>query len=174
MFDRRGILTLFATAALALGVALPAMAATVLPTGFAGKGIGAGTGSIKDDGTTLTIQGSGADIQDTDTDAFYFVSTPVSGDGSLTARLTSAKDGASDGGERVGLMIRGDLDPDAAHATINESNNNYGISLNWRDAKAGTDTHESGYGFRTFPGVKMALYHRLGALLEPEFAHKFW
>jgi regulation of enolase protein 1 (concanavalin A-like superfamily) len=76
---------------------------------------------------------------------------PLTGDGSLTARLTSAKGGADDGGERVGLMVRGDLDPDSAHATINESNNNYGISLNWRDAKGGTDAHESGYGFRTFP-----------------------
>ncbi len=151
MLDRRGIFTLFATAALAVAVALPAMAATVLPSSFAGKAIGTGSGSLTDDGKTLTIKGAGADIQDADTDAFYFVSTPVSGDGNITAHLTGAKGGADDGGERVGLMIRGDLDTDSAHATINESNNNYGLSLNWRDAKGGTDTHESGYGFRTFP-----------------------
>jgi hypothetical protein len=30
------------------------------------------------------------------------------------------------------------------------------------------------YGFRTEEAVKTALYHRLGALPEPEFAHKFW
>jgi transposase len=29
------------------------------------------------------------------------------------------------------------------------------------------------YGFRTLPGVKIALYHRLGALPEPEFSHEF-
>jgi len=132
-------------------MALPAMAATVLPASFAGKAIGTGSGSLTDDGKTLTIKGAGADIQDADTDAFYFVSTPVSGDGNITAHLTGAKGGADDGGERVGLMIRGDLDTDSAHATINESDNNYGLSLNWRDAKGGTDTHESGYGFRTFP-----------------------
>src|SRR5713101_787405 len=118
MFDRRGILTLFATAALTVAMALPAMAATVLPASFAGKAIGTGSGSLTDDGKTLTIKGSGADIQDTDTDAFYFVSTPVSGDGNIAAHLMSATGGASDGGERVGLMIRGDLDPDSAHATI--------------------------------------------------------
>src|SRR5712692_6498881 len=129
MFDRRGILTLFTTAALALAHALPA-AAAVLPASFAGKAIGTGAGSMTDDGKTLTIKGSGAAIQDTDTDGFYFVSTPVSGDGNITARLTGATGGASDGGERVGLMIRGDLDPDSAHATVNESNNNYGLSLN--------------------------------------------
>jgi transposase len=30
------------------------------------------------------------------------------------------------------------------------------------------------YGFRTEAAVKTALYHRLGALPEPEFAHRFW
>jgi transposase len=30
------------------------------------------------------------------------------------------------------------------------------------------------YGFRTLNAVKTALYHRLGGLPEPEFAHRFW
>ena len=29
------------------------------------------------------------------------------------------------------------------------------------------------YGFRTLRGVKIALYHRLGALPEPTFTHEF-
>jgi transposase len=29
------------------------------------------------------------------------------------------------------------------------------------------------YGFRTLRGVKIALYHRLGALPEPNFTHEF-
>src|SRR5205807_9911727 len=61
MFKRRGIFALFVTAALALVVALPAMAATVLPASFAGKGIGAGTGSVTGGGTPPTIQARGAD-----------------------------------------------------------------------------------------------------------------
>ena len=130
MFKRRGICALFVSTSLALVVALPAMAATVLPSSFAGKAMGTGSGSLTDDGKTLTIKGAGADIQDADTDAFYFVSMPVTGDGNITAHLTGATGGADDGGERVGLMIRGDLETDSAHATINESNNNYGLSLN--------------------------------------------
>jgi transposase len=35
-------------------------------------------------------------------------------------------------------------------------------------------TLKKSYGFRTEEAVKTALYHRLGALPEPEFAHKFW
>jgi len=34
-------------------------------------------------------------------------------------------------------------------------------------------TMRKAYGFRTLPGVKIALYHRLGALPEPEFTHEF-
>jgi transposase len=35
-------------------------------------------------------------------------------------------------------------------------------------------TLKKSYGFRTEEALKTALYHRLGALPEPEFAHKFW
>lgn len=35
-------------------------------------------------------------------------------------------------------------------------------------------TLKKSYGFRTLDAVKTALYHRLGALPEPEFAHRFW
>jgi transposase len=34
-------------------------------------------------------------------------------------------------------------------------------------------TMKKAYGFRTLPAVKIALYHRLGALPEPESTHKF-
>jgi len=35
-------------------------------------------------------------------------------------------------------------------------------------------TLKKSYGLRTEEAVKTALYHRLGALPEPEFTHKFW
>jgi transposase len=35
-------------------------------------------------------------------------------------------------------------------------------------------TLKKSYGFRTEGAVKIALYHRLGALPEPKFAHRFW
>jgi transposase len=41
---------------------------------------------------------------------------------------------------------------------------NYNVKLTMRKA----------YGFRSLRAVKIALYHRLGALSVPEFAHTFW
>ena len=61
-----------------------------------------------------------------------------------------------------------------------------GLLLNWFEAK-GTVSAGSveglndnaklamrkAYGFGTLRGVKIALYHQLGALPEPKFAHEF-
>jgi len=41
---------------------------------------------------------------------------------------------------------------------------NYNVKLTMRKS----------YGFRTLEAVKTALYHRLGALPEPDFTHRFW
>jgi transposase len=41
---------------------------------------------------------------------------------------------------------------------------NYNVKLSLRKS----------YGFRTQQAIETVLYHRLGALPEPEFAHKFW
>ena len=35
-------------------------------------------------------------------------------------------------------------------------------------------TIRKAYGFRTFRGLEIALYHQLGALPEPQLAHEFW
>ena len=35
-------------------------------------------------------------------------------------------------------------------------------------------TTRKSYGFRTYEGIEISLYHNLGALPEPEFAHRFW
>jgi transposase len=34
-------------------------------------------------------------------------------------------------------------------------------------------TSRKSFGFRTYPGAEIALYHALGALPEPEFTHRF-
>jgi transposase len=60
------------------------------------------------------------------------------------------------------------------------------LLLNWFEAKGTVSagsvegmnynaklTMKKAYGFRTLPGVKIALYHRLGALPEPAFTHEF-
>jgi transposase len=62
-----------------------------------------------------------------------------------------------------------------------------GLILNWFIAKGTISagmveglnynvklTLKKSYGFRTEEAVKTALYHRLGALPEPELAHRFW
>jgi transposase len=41
---------------------------------------------------------------------------------------------------------------------------NYNVKLSMRKA----------YGFRTLDAIKLVLYHRMGALPEPQFTHKFW
>jgi len=61
-----------------------------------------------------------------------------------------------------------------------------GLLLNWFRAKGQVSagsveglnynaklTMKKAYGFQTLRGVKIALYHRLGALPEPEFTHEF-
>lgn len=35
-------------------------------------------------------------------------------------------------------------------------------------------TMRKAYGFRTADPIKVALYHQLGKLPEPEFTHRFW
>jgi transposase len=35
-------------------------------------------------------------------------------------------------------------------------------------------TMRKAFGFRTFEGLEIALYHQLGALPEPQMAHRFW
>ena len=41
------------------------------------------------------------------------------------------------------------------------------------NAKAKVTTRKA-YGFKTFQTLELALYHNLGALPEPETAHKFF
>jgi hypothetical protein len=40
------------------------------------------------------------------------------------------------------------------------------------NAKAKLTTRKA-YGFRTYHGLEVALYHALGALPEPKFTHRF-
>lgn len=148
MCERRGIATLFVVAVLALATALPAVAQ--LPEGFRSNAVGDGSGSVEFREGRFTIKGAGADL-DASSDSFFFVSRELTGDGNITARLVRVADGPESGDEKVGLMIRGDFDPDSAHATVHETNNNFGLNLRWRVSKGGNTTREQGYAPRTFP-----------------------
>jgi len=148
MYNQRGIATLFVTLGLALAVAFPA--AAQLPEGFTGKAVGGASGTVEVKEGKFTIKGSGADL-DLEADSFYFVSRELTGDGNITARLTRVADGPESGDEKVGVMIREDFDPGSAHATVHETNNNFGLNLRWRDTKGGETTREQGYAPRVFP-----------------------
>lgn len=75
-----------------------------------------GSGSLDSKGS-LTVKGSGK-ITGT-ADSFHFVYQPISGNGSLTAKLDSIS--LLDNNAISGLMIRDSLEPDAAEAIISTS-----------------------------------------------------
>jgi regulation of enolase protein 1 (concanavalin A-like superfamily) len=99
----------------------------------------------------FAVQGAGTDLPESGADSFFFVSRQLSGDGNITARLTSATGGIDTGDEKVGVMIREDLDADSAYAAVHETNNNFGLNLRWRETKGGDAVREQGYAPRTFP-----------------------
>src|ERR1051325_10079280 len=61
------------------------------------------SGSYTQSGGTFTVMGSGADIWVT-ADEFHFVSTPLTGDGSITARVVSQTN--TNPWAKAGVMIR--------------------------------------------------------------------
>ncbi len=67
-------------------------------------------GNSSNDGTTVTVRGSGADIWDR-ADQFHFRSETLTGDGSIIARVTSA--GSSHPWAKAGLMFRESIAPSA-------------------------------------------------------------
>ncbi len=90
-------------------------------------------GSSTQAGSSFTVMASGADIWGT-ADAFHFVYVPLTGDGLISARVTSL--GATDPWAKAGVMIRESLDPGStfAMAIVTPSN---GCGLQYRSATAG-------------------------------------
>src|SRR2546423_14518814 len=79
--------------------------AVALRAQWIGQDIGpvAAPGQSAADGGTFTVVGSGADIWGA-SDAFRFHAQPISGDGTITARVTGIGD--TNGWAKAGLMIR--------------------------------------------------------------------
>jgi hypothetical protein len=61
-------------------------------------------------GSTWTVQGSGYDIWNAD-DQFHYVWQPLTGDGGISARITTQTN--SDPWAKAGVMLRGSVDPGA-------------------------------------------------------------
>lgn len=88
-------------------------------------------------------------------------------------------------GEWLGRAMRSRIEPMKKVARTIEKHGE--LILNWFAAKGTISAGvveglnynvklamKNAYGYRTLEAVETALYHRLGALPEPEFTHKFW
>jgi regulation of enolase protein 1 (concanavalin A-like superfamily) len=91
--------------------------AGTLPTGWLSQDVGAVgmAGSSSETGGVFSVQGAGDDIWDT-ADAFHFVYRTLTGDGTIVARVSAVS--GSQAWTKVGVMMRGGLAPDAAHALM--------------------------------------------------------
>jgi hypothetical protein len=127
--------------ALLLTTVLPA-AAQSLPSGWASSNIGAvgATGSASYSSGTFTVAGAGADIWGS-ADAFRFVYTTLTGDGSIVARVTTVQNVSS--WTKAGVMLRETLDPGSQHALMLVSPGK-GLAFQRRVATGGITTSTSG------------------------------
>lgn len=115
---------------------------TTLPSPWADADLGAVpfTGAAQHSSGTFTVSGSGADVWGT-ADAFHFVYQPLSGDGSIQARVASVQQ--TDAWSKAGVMIRETLDANSKHAFMLVSAAK-GVALQWRPSTGGTSSSSSG------------------------------
>lgn len=86
-----------------------------LPSGWSTSDIGSvgATGSASGTGASFTVTGAGADVWNT-ADAFRYVYTTLTGNGSIVAEVTGVQDIAN--WTKAGVMMRETLDPSSAYA----------------------------------------------------------
>jgi phosphatidylserine/phosphatidylglycerophosphate/cardiolipin synthase-like enzyme/regulation of enolase protein 1 (concanavalin A-like superfamily) len=120
----------------------PAPPPAPLPTGWQSHDIGAvgTTGSASESGATFTVRGAGADVWGT-ADAFHYAYRSLSGDGTITARVSSV--GGSEAWTKVGVMIRASSASNAAHAFMLVSTGK-GLAFQRRTSSGATSVHTSG------------------------------
>ena len=91
-------------------------------------------GTAKFNGTTYSVSGSGADIYGT-ADQFHYVYRTWTGDGTLTARVTSVS--ATNNWTKAGIMMRESLSSNARNAAI-FTTPKQGVNFQDRQVLAGT------------------------------------
>ena len=107
----------------------------------------AAAGSFTDNGSALTITGSGADIWGT-ADEFHYAYRTLTGDGTLTARVTNLTNGNV--WSKVGLMVRESLAANSRHGTIYLGAGK-GSSFQYRVNNGGTSAGDNGETILTIP-----------------------
>jgi regulation of enolase protein 1 (concanavalin A-like superfamily) len=112
------------------------------PSGWQARDIGAvgQQGSTAASGNSLTVSGAGADVWGT-ADAFHFASTPVTGDGAVTAQVSSIT--GAQAWTKVGVMVRGATAADAAHGFMLVSTSK-GLAFQRRVSAGRTSVHTAG------------------------------
>jgi hypothetical protein len=98
---------------------------------------------------TFTVAGAGAEIFGT-ADAFHFVYQPLSGDGTIVARVVSLQGGVGYGDVSAGVMIRNTLDAGSMNAKTADWRSYGGIYFDVRTV-AGGSTTEPGNASATLP-----------------------
>ena len=128
-----------ATAAPSTYIATFRPVAITLPPSWLSRDIGSVgvAGSSAYAGGTFTVRGGGGDVWGT-ADAFQYAYRPLTGNGTIVARVAAVN--GSDGWTKVGVMIRGSLDPGAAHAFMLVSTSR-GLAFQRRTTTAGISTH---------------------------------
>ncbi|MGH9822091.1 MAG: endonuclease/exonuclease/phosphatase family protein [Blastocatellia bacterium] len=91
-------------------------------------------------GGVFTIDGSGADVYNT-ADAFHYVYQPLSGDGSMIARVLSVQNTSN--WAKAGVMIRETLTPGSTQADVIVSPGK-GIAFQRRDTTGGAGSNTAG------------------------------
>ena len=111
------------------------------PTGFVSTDVGSVgvPGTVSFEAGQYAVSGSGADIWNAH-DEYHFAHREVSGDGVITARLTSQEN--TDPWAKAGVMIRESLASDAAHAMVVGTPES-GARLQHR-AEAGSESEDMG------------------------------
>lgn len=94
-------------------------------------------GSTTTTGGVVTVQGSGTDIWGT-SDAFQFAYREMSGDGSVTERVTQQQ--FTDVWAKAGVMVRESLDANSRHALVAMTPGN-GVAFQTRTTTGGTTSH---------------------------------
>jgi phosphatidylserine/phosphatidylglycerophosphate/cardiolipin synthase-like enzyme/regulation of enolase protein 1 (concanavalin A-like superfamily) len=116
--------------------------ASTLPSGWANADVGAtgANGSSSYSNGTFTVQGAGADVWGT-ADAFQYAYLPLSGDGSIQARVATISSQAA--WVKAGVMIRGSLSAGSAQAFMLASYSK-GMAFQRRTADGNTSVSTSG------------------------------
>ncbi|SEO07724.1 Alginate lyase [Mucilaginibacter gossypiicola] len=136
--------------------AKPVAGGTALPAGWVRKDIGAVSvaGSViyaNVDNNTFILSGSGSDIGGT-ADSYSYLYSTASGDMTITTRLLDGGWSGLSGGEKVGIVLRESLDPNAKMLTVNlgELGNRY-ARFGTRSATAGNMNWQEGNHFSQVP-----------------------